>query len=70
MSKTKLRYYWFDVFTPNNVNPVPFFKELKKLNDYLQLSDLSMGMSSDFIEAVENHSTFLRIGSNIFGQRS
>ena len=43
---------------PNNVNPVPFFKELKKLNDYLQLSDLSMGMSSDFIEAVENHSTF------------
>ena len=55
---------------PNNVNPVPFFKELKKLNDYLQLSDLSMGMSSDFIEAVENSSTFLRIGTNIFGQRS
>ena len=55
---------------PNNVNPVPFFKELKKLNDHLQLSELSMGMSSDFIEAVENSSTFLRIGSNIFGQRS
>ena len=55
---------------PNNVNPVPFFKELKKLNDHLQLSDLSMGMSSDFIEAVENSSTFLRIGTNIFGQRS
>ena len=55
---------------PNNVNPVPFFKELKKLNDHLQLSELSMGMSSDFIEAVENHSTFLRIGTNIFGQRS
>ena len=55
---------------PNNENPVPFFKELKKLNDHLQLSELSMGMSSDFIEAVENSSTFLRIGSNIFGQRS
>ena len=55
---------------PNNVNPVPFFKDLKKLNDHLQLSELSMGMSSDFIEAVENSSTFLRIGSNIFGQRS
>tara|TARA_B100000700_G_scaffold327616_1_gene442702 strand:+ start:1015 stop:1674 length:660 start_codon:yes stop_codon:yes gene_type:complete len=55
---------------PNNVDPVPFFKELKKLNDHLQLSDLSMGMSSDFIEAVKNSSTFLRIGSNIFGQRS
>ncbi len=55
---------------PNNVNPVPFFKELKKLNDHLQLPDLSMGMSSDFIEAVENSSTFLRIGTNIFGQRS
>ncbi len=47
-----------------------FFKDLKLLNDNLKLTDLSMGMSSDYINAVENFSTYLRIGSNIFGNRS
>jgi len=55
---------------PNEVDPVPFFADLKKLNEILKLNDLSMGMSSDFIKAVENSSTFLRIGSSIFGQRN
>ena len=32
-------------------------------------SDLSMGMSSDYIDAAKNFATFLRIGSSIFGQR-
>ena len=36
----------------------------------MNLEELSMGMSSDYIEAVENGSSFLRIGSGIFGQRS
>tara|TARA_B100001093_G_scaffold517859_1_gene600730 strand:+ start:1359 stop:2018 length:660 start_codon:yes stop_codon:yes gene_type:complete len=54
---------------PVEIDPVPFFLELNKLNTDLKLSELSMGMSSDFIEAVENNSTFLRIGSNIFGKR-
>lgn len=54
---------------PVEIDPVPFFLELNKLNTDLKLSELSMGMSSDYIEAVENNSTFLRIGSNIFGKR-
>ena len=55
---------------PNEMDPVPFFIELKKLNEILKLNELSMGMSSDFIKAVENSSTYLRIGSSIFGQRN
>ena len=55
---------------PNEEDPVPFFIELKKLNEILKLNELSMGMSSDFIKAVENSSTYLRIGSSIFGQRN
>ena len=54
---------------PVNLDPNPFFKELKDLNDTLNLSDLSMGMSSDYKEAIENFSTYLRIGSEIFGKR-
>ena len=54
---------------PVNLDPNPFFKELKDLNDSLNLSDLSMGMSSDYKVAIENFSTYLRIGSEIFGKR-
>ena len=46
-----------------------YFKEMKVLNNKLNLSDLSMGMSSDYLKAVENSATYLRIGSNIFGSR-
>ena len=54
---------------PINQNPTPFFQELDRLNKSLNLKELSMGMSSDFIQAVENSSTYVRIGSSIFGQR-
>ena len=54
---------------PLNFNPQIFFSEMKKINLDLNLKDLSMGMSNDYIEAVKNHSTYLRIGSNIFGKR-
>ena len=55
---------------PNNVDPNPFFEELKNLNDKFGLSELSMGMSSDYEMAIKNTSTYLRIGSNIFGKRN
>ena len=55
---------------PLQLDPVIFFKELKILGDSLKISELSMGMSSDYLKAVENFSTFLRIGSNIFGKRN
>ena len=47
-----------------------FFKEMCTLNKNLNLKELSMGMSSDYLEAIKNSATYLRIGSNIFGERS
>ncbi len=46
-----------------------FFKEMSLLAQKLNLKELSMGMSADYIEAAKNSSTYLRIGSNIFGKR-
>jgi len=47
-----------------------YFKEMNDLNKSYGLSELSMGMSADYLEAVQNSATYLRIGSNIFGKRS
>ena len=54
---------------PINQDTRKYFEELNNLNKTLKLHDLSMGMSSDFLEAIENNATFIRIGSSIFGQR-
>ena len=54
---------------PINLNPSNFFSEMKKINIDLNLNELSMGMSNDYIEAIEHNSTYLRIGTNIFGER-
>ena len=47
-----------------------FFKEMSILNKNLNFDELSMGMSSDYLDAIKNSATYVRIGSNIFGQRS
>ena len=47
-----------------------FFNKMKILKEKLDLEHLSMGMSSDYLKAVEFNSSFLRIGSSIFGSRS
>ena len=54
---------------PANELPDKYFKEIKLLNKKFKLSELSMGMYSDYLKAVENSSTYLRIGSSIFGKR-
>ena len=54
---------------PANHDPDPFFSELNELNKKFNLTELSMGMSSDYVKAIEHSSTYLRIGSEIFGQR-
>ena len=46
-----------------------YFKEMNLLNQNLRLKELSMGMSSDFLNASKHSATFLRIGSAIFGKR-
>ena len=55
---------------PVNEEPDKFFKEIRILSKKFNLTEISMGMSSDYLKAVENSSTYLRIGSSIFGQRS
>jgi pyridoxal phosphate enzyme (YggS family) len=55
---------------PANKEPDKYFKEINLLNKKFNLQEISMGMSSDYLKAVENSSTYLRIGSSIFGQRS
>ena len=47
-----------------------YFEEMKKLNNDLGFLELSMGMSSDFLTAVKHSSTFVRVGSDIFGERN
>ena len=55
---------------PQNNSSIKYFTKMKKLLDDIDEKELSMGMSADFTEAAEHGSTFLRIGSSIFGQRS
>ena len=43
---------------------------MKKLNKAFGFKELSMGMSSDFLKAAKHSSTYIRIGSSIFGQRT
>ena len=54
---------------PVDENIEEYFKETQILNQKLDLSELSMGMSSDYIKAIKYNSTYLRIGSSIFGNR-
>jgi pyridoxal phosphate enzyme (YggS family) len=54
---------------PADTDPEDYFEEMNYLNKSFKFSELSMGMSSDFLKAVKHSSTFLRIGSNIFGDR-
>jgi len=55
---------------PVNSDPEGYFVEMNELNKDLGLAELSMGMSSDYLIAVKNFSTYVRVGSSIFGQRS
>ena len=55
---------------PINVDPEGHFKEMNKLNKDHSFAELSMGMSSDYLMAAKNFSTYVRVGSSIFGQRS
>ena len=58
------------VIPPNDNNSEKYFKSLNELNKSLSLKQLSMGMSADYLNAVKNESTFIRVGSSIFGPRS
>ena len=55
---------------PINQKTSDYFLEMNDLNKKINLKDLSMGMSSDYLEAIEKGATFVRIGSSIFGNRN
>ena len=55
---------------PINIDPENYYVEMNNLKKDLGLAQLSMGMSSDYLKAIKHLSTFIRIGSNIFGQRT
>ena len=55
---------------PLDINPIFFFQEMQLLTKKLKLPELSMGMSSDYLEAAKNSATYLRVGSSIFGKRN
>tara|TARA_B100001093_G_C26425633_1_gene841770 strand:- start:63 stop:713 length:651 start_codon:yes stop_codon:yes gene_type:complete len=54
---------------PINTNTSKYFQEMEKLAKNISIKNLSMGMSEDYLAAVENGGNFLRIGSKIFGKR-
>ena len=58
------------VIPPLDDSTKKYFRSLNQLNKSLALENLSMGMSADYIEAIENGANFVRIGSSIFGSRS
>ena len=54
---------------PLDIDPEDYFIEMNKLNKDLGFTELSMGMSSDYLTATKYLSTYVRVGSSIFGQR-
>ena len=55
---------------PNDQNTEKYFFEMNKINQELNFKELSMGMSGDYLEAVKNSATYVRVGSKIFGSRA
>ena len=55
---------------PDEQDPKLFFKELLNLNKKIKLPEISMGMTNDYLDALEYGSTYLRIGTGIFGRRT
>ena len=54
---------------PKDEDNKKYFLKMKSLSEKLEVNELSMGMSNDYLKAAKTGSTFLRIGSKIFGQR-
>ena len=66
----KMKILGLMAIPPNDQNTEKYFKSLSELNYSLGLKELSIGMSSDFMQAIKYKATYLRIGSLIFGDRS
>ena len=69
-AKTSLSILGLMAIPPNNNSMEKYFKKISELNKGLGLNHLSLGMSGDYIQAIKYGSTFVRIGSSIFGNRN
>ncbi len=70
INEINLKIIGLMVIPPIDGNTGKYFKSLNELNKSLGLENMSMGMSADFVEAIKYGSTFIRVGSSIFGSRS
>ena len=70
INELKLNITGLMCIPPNDNNEEKYFLKMKELKDELRLDDLSMGMSNDYLKAIRYGSTYVRIGSKIFGERS
>ena len=59
----------FMCIPPFEEDPIRYFMRMNFLQKKFNLSELSMGMSSDFLQAIKYNASYLRIGTRIFGQR-
>ena len=70
VEELKLNIIGLMCLPPNDKNTNNYFSNMQKLNKKLGLKELSLGMSNDYLNAINYGSTFVRIGSKIFGNRS
>ena len=70
VQELKLNIIGLMCLPPNDKNTNNYFSNMQKLNQKLGLKELSLGMSNDYLNAINYGSTFVRIGSKIFGNRS
>ena len=55
---------------PNDGNAEKYFSQMNQINQELNFKELSMGMSEDYLVAIKNNATYVRVGSKIFGNRT
>ena len=70
INNAKLDVIGLMIIPPNDQQTKKYFQSINELNQSLALKELSMGMSADYLDAIQNGATFVRIGSSIFGSRS
>ena len=70
VNEVNLKVIGLMIIPPMDQNPNKYFKLLSELSKSLALENTSMGMSADYVDAIKHGSTFIRVGSSIFGSRS
>ena len=70
VKEKKMNILGLMIIPPNDNKTKEYFQSISELNSSLGFKELSMGMSSDYIDAINFKATYLRIGSSIFGERN